>query len=162
MNLVYKKTFEVFVLILIGYYSLILMIFEPVNITVKFTYIITSFALYLVFLVFGIAFRKELDKCRDMVFAIFINKRFSNYGFVRKLMSLVFLSMTMLLIISLIEYTVLTLFVKGGGISIGFPLSLYSFSAGKVLTFNFLINLFIYLSIFHFLGYILMKNDKKF
>jgi hypothetical protein len=161
MNWTIKKPFEVMVLLLTIYYSLIVFLFEPIILSVKLSYIISAWGVFLLFVIFGIAFEKELDWAKYKLFSLFMTRKFTGFNFFFKLLTLIFLVVPIIVITSFCEYLISSIFIKGGSIAIGFPLSIYSFSASKLITANLAIDLFIHISVLYFVGYILMKEDKK-
>lgn len=92
MQIVIKKPFEVLVLLLIIYYSLIVIIFEPVSVSVKTDFVTSAFGVWLIFLVLGFAFRKELELAKVRLFNIFLTKSFSGQKTLGKVLTLILLS----------------------------------------------------------------------
>lgn len=161
MNRIAKMPFETIVLLLVIYYSGIVLFLDPVAFKVKINFIASAFSVLIVFLFFGIAFRGELNKAKNSLFKIFLDGEFSRFSLVTKVSVLLKLSFPVLIVTSFIEFTLSTIFIEGGSVAIGFPLSIYSFSASKFLYFNFIVDLLLQVSVLYLVGYILMKNEKK-
>lgn len=154
MQNVYKKPFEAVVLLLVIYYCLVVLFFEPVIFSVKTSYICSGIGVWLLFLIIGVAFKKEFDAAKLRLLTIYSLRLFA------KVKVLILLGTPILLVTSFSEYILSTLFISGGSVAIGFPLSIYSFSASKFLLFNLILDLLLSVGLLYFVGYVL-KSDKK-
>jgi hypothetical protein len=161
MDLIKRKPFETLVLLLVIYYSLIVGFFEPVIFSVKMSFIMSAFGVWGLFLLFGVAFSKELDKVKEYLLKVFLANEFGNRKLILKMGMLILLSIPITIITSLSEYMISSIFIRGGSVAIGFPLSIYSFSVNKFIFWNLFTDFILHMSVLLFLGYILMKDTKK-
>lgn len=155
-----KKPFEAFVGALVLYYILIVFWFEPLGLSVKFDFITSGFFVWIFFYFVGLAFGKELGKAKnrliELIQDIHIGKNISI-----KFFHLTMFCLPFLILLSLLEYASSSMFIAGGDVAIGFPLSSYSFSTGKILIGNLAVNLILYTSTIYFIGNILIGRNKR-
>lgn len=162
MTWISRKPFESLVLLLTLYYCLIVAFFEPVIFSVKRDYMVSAVGVWVLFLIFGIAFKKELEAQKQKLFGIFMTNKFNELKLISKMIVLVKLSIPILLLVSLFEFMISSIFVSGGSVAIGFPLSIYSFSANKVIVGNLVVNVILIISVLYFVGYTLMREQKRY
>lgn len=149
MGYLSKRPFESIVLLLVLYYSLSVLFLEPVKFSVKFEYIFAALGVWLIFLVFGVGFKKELERAKNRLTNTF------TIGY------LVLITILIFILTSLVQYAVTSIFVKAGSITIGFPYYIYSFSANKFSLINLFLNLLISFGVTYFVGNTLMKSGKR-
>jgi hypothetical protein len=160
VKLVSKYPFESLTFFVLLYYDGVLLFFESTSALNKISFFLISILIFLLVLVASFTFRKELNSFRKMFFSVFLTGLFQNSGIIIKTLLVLVLGLVPFLVCSSIEFLLTFLFTKAGGITIGFPLPIYSFTAQLFLWINLAINLLVYGLVVYFLGMVVSEDPK--
>lgn len=160
MKLIARHPFEALSAITLLYYDLLIIFFDDTSLYSKLVFVLISAGIMAAIFIIGFSFSREMDIFKKRYFGIFLSNRFNKSFFIIKLYYLVSLSIFPLFVASGMEFILTFLFTKVGGITIGFPLPVYSFTAEKLLTLNTISDIVIYSAIVYFIGYTLARNTE--
>ena len=107
---------------------------------------------------FEIAFTKEGEKAKKIIFSKLTDKSFYKSSLQNKLITLIEGSVILLLFSSIIEYVITIVFTPNSGITFGFPLPFYSFTVNRILFLNLLTNMVFFAIVIYLVGYAIVKE----
>lgn len=151
---------EALVLLVVLYFNFVIL-FESFNPYQKFFDLLVSIFLLFLVIAFGFAFREKIDIIKQKMFYIFLSGKFQQTSIFFKLYHLVALSLVPLFLASSLELFLFTLLANESIISFGFPFSIYSFSASKILFLGLFWNFILYACLTYVLGSLFLKESHK-